>query len=65
VVAWLEREGLGTLCSIAVEQGFDGGTLLALHSEDPHSFKDDCNGLGIKGLSLQPKFKGRLVALFG
>ena len=67
MIAWLESVGLGALSSIAKEQGFDGSILLALHKvcTDSQSFVSDCTGLGIKGLPLQLKFKGKLVALFG
>ena len=67
VVAWLEREGLGSLCSIAREQGLDGSILLALFKvcTDSLLFGADCTGLGISGLPLQLKLKGKLVALFG
>ena len=68
MIAWLEREGLGALCSIAREQGFDGGVLLALHSEarkENGSYKSDCTDLGIPAGAIQIKLKGRLVALFG
>ena len=49
MVAWLECEGLGSLCAIAKEQGFNGAILLALHKvcTDPAAYKSDCNDLGI------------------
>ena len=68
VVAWLERVGLESLCSIAREQGFNGGVLLALHTEvkkEPNSYKLDCNDLGIPAGVVQITLKGKLVALFG
>ena len=68
VVARLEREGLGELCPEAKEQGLDGSILLALHTEvmkENGTFKENCTGLGITGLPLQLKLKGKLVALFG
>jgi len=68
VVAWLENEGLGSLCALAKEQGLDGSILLALHTEvkkENSTYKDDCSGLRINGLPLQLKLKGKLVALFG
>ena len=67
MVAWLEREGLGALSSIAREQGFDGGILLALYDVrmDAPTYKSDCNDLGIPAGAIQIKLKGRLVALFG
>ena len=49
MVAWLEREGLGALSSIAREHDFDGSILLALHTDvkkENGTFKDDCNDLG-------------------
>ena len=67
MVAWLEREGLGSLCSIAREQGFNGGILLALYEvrTDAATFKSDCMDLGIPVGAVQITLKGRLVALFG
>jgi len=67
VVAWLEREGLHTLCSIANEQGLDGSVLLALHKvcTDPAAYKSDCSDLGIPAGAIQLKLKGKLVTLFG
>ena len=67
VVGWLEREGLGSLCSIAREQGLDGTILLALHKvcADSVSFSHDCNDLGIPVGAVRLKLKGNLVALFG
>ena len=68
MVAWLESEGLGALSSIAREQGFDGGILLALYNEtkkEPNSYKADCTDLGITTAALQIKLKGRLATLFG
>ena len=66
MVAYLEREGLGALSSIAREQGFDGGILLALYDVrmDAPTYKSDCNDLGIPAGAIQIKLKGRLVALF-
>ena len=68
VVAWLEREGLDVLSSMARDQGFDGGILLALYSEtkkERNSYKSDCSDLGIPAGVIQLKLKGRLVVLFG
>ena len=67
-VAWLVRMGLGALCSIAKEKGFNGGILLALHTEikkENGSYKDDCADLGIPAGVAQFTLKGKLVALFG
>jgi len=66
VVAWLDREGLGALSSIARDQGFDGGVLLGLYNETKNgTFKTDCNDLGITTAAVQIKLKGRLATLFG
>ena len=67
VVAWLEREGLGSLCLTAREHGFDGSILLALHKvcADSQSFGSDCNDLGIPAGAVRFRLKGKLVALFG
>ena len=68
VVAWLERVGLGELSSIARNQGFNGGVLLALHTEvkkEPNSYKSDCSDLGITAGVVRMTLKGKLVALFG
>ena len=67
VIAWLEREGLGSLCSTSQEQGFNGGILLALYDVrmDSATFKLDCRELGIPGGAVQITLKGKLVALFG
>ena len=68
VVAWLEREGLGELSLIAMEQGLDGPSLFALFNEtkkENGTYKSDCTDLGIKVGGLQIKLKGRLAILFG
>ena len=66
VVAWLEREGLGALCSIAKDREFDGGILLALYDERADTqYGVDCKDLGIPAGAVQLKLKGRLVVLFG
>ena len=67
VTAWLEREGLGALCALAREHGFDGSILLALYEVrmDATTFKSDCTDLGIPAGVMQIKLKGKLVALFG
>jgi len=66
VIAWLEREGLGALCSTAREQSFDGGILLALYDVPADTqYGVDCKDLGIPAGAVQLKLKGRLVALFG
>ena len=67
MVAWLEQEGLVELNPLAREQGLDGSVLLALYDvrADSPSFGADCSGLGVNGLPLQLKLKGKLVALFG
>jgi len=68
VVKWLEREGLGSLCSTAREQGFHGGILLALHTEvkkENGAFKSNCVDLGIPVGAVRITLKGKLVALFG
>jgi len=67
VVAWLEREGLGTLCLTARDQEWDGAFLLGLFNEskkESSSYSSDCRGLGIS-LPHQIKLKGRLAILFG
>jgi len=67
VVAWLEREGLGSLCLIAREQEFNGGILLTLHTEvkkENGAFKLDCLDLGIPVGAVQITLKGKLVALW-
>ena len=67
MISWLECEGLGSLCSIAREQGLDGSILLALHNEakkENGTYKDDCTGLGITGLPLQLRLRGKLAVLF-
>ena len=56
------------LSSIAREQGFSGGILLALYTEvkkEPNSYKSDCTDLGIPAVVVQITLKGKLVALFG
>ena len=67
MVAWLECEGLGALCSMAKEQRFNGGILLALYDVrmDAATFKSDCMDLGIPVGVVQITLKGKLVALFG
>jgi len=67
MVAWLKREGLGALSSIAREQGFDGPCLFALYEVrlDPAAYKSDCSDLGITAGAMQIKLKGRLAILFG
>ena len=68
MVAWLEREGLGSLTLIAREHKVNGGVLLALHTEvkkEPNSYKSDCSDLGIPVGAVQLTLKGKLVALFG
>jgi hypothetical protein len=68
VMAWLEKEGLGgELGSLFKEQKLDGSVLFALYEVriDSTSFTHDCNGLGVVGLPLQLKLKGKLTALFG
>ena len=67
VVAWLEREGLEALTTLAREQELDGPCLFALYDVrmDPNAFKSDCRDLGIPAGAMQIKLKGRLALLFG
>ena len=68
MIAWLESEGLGGLSSIAREQGFNGGILLALYNEtkkESNSYKSDCQDLGIPAGVVQITLKGKLAILFG
>ena len=67
MVAWLEREGLSVLCSIAREHGVNDPCLFALYEVclDGATFMGDCAALGITASAMQIKLKGRLAILFG
>ena len=67
MVAWLESEGLGALSSVARDQGFNGGVLLALYDVrmDKEAYNSDCSELGIPAGMVRITLRGKLVALFG